>query len=160
MSDVVDKATRSRMMAGIRGRDTKIEVAIRKALWQRGFRYRLPKKVGFQGLPGIPDMVFPRYKAVILTNGCFFHGHDCHLFKWPLQNQERWQKKISGNRLRDRRFALERQRQGWKTLVIWECSMRGRSAVNFDELIRNVESWLQNDPDDCELTGWLQASSR
>lgn len=153
MSDVVDKATRSRMMANIRGRDTKIEVSVRKALWRRGFRYCLPKKVGFHGLPGIPDMVFPRFKAVILTNGCFFHGHDCHLFKLPVQNREKWQQKISENRLRDRKFCLERQRKGWKTLVIWECSMRGRSAVNFDELVRKVEYWLQSDSEDCELAG-------
>ncbi|WP_231884015.1 very short patch repair endonuclease, partial [Alcanivorax sp. HI0044] len=79
MVDVVDKATRSRMMAGIKGKDTKPEILIRSELHRRGFRFRKNVK----DLPGKPDIVLPKYKAVIMVNGCFWHGHECHLFKWP-----------------------------------------------------------------------------
>ena len=79
MVDVVDRKTRSRMMSGIRGKNTKPELLIRKGLHARGFRFRLHDK----RLPGKPDLVLPKYSAVIFVHGCFWHGHDCHLFKWP-----------------------------------------------------------------------------
>ena len=84
MADVVDKATRSRMMAGIKGKDTKPEMLIRSELHRRGFRFRKNVKE----LPGKPDIVLPKYKAVIMVNGCFWHGHECHLFKWPATRPE------------------------------------------------------------------------
>lgn len=153
MIDIVDSATRSRMMSRIRGRDTKIEIAVRKALWHRGFRYRLPRKAGYHGLPGIPDMVFPRYGAVILTHSCFFHGHECPLFRMPTQNRTKWEQKIYGNRARDRKFALRRKQLGWKTLTIWECAMRGKSALNFEELVVQTERWLLDAKSDAEIYG-------
>jgi DNA mismatch endonuclease (patch repair protein) len=79
MADIVDKATRSRMMAGIRGKNTKPELLVRRALHAEGFRFRLHVK----DLPGKPDIVLPRYKAVIFVHGCFWHGHECTHFKWP-----------------------------------------------------------------------------
>ena len=97
MTDVVDRETRSRMMAGIRGKDTKPELTIRKAIHARGFRYRIHDR----RLPGKPDMVFPRYRAVILVNGCFWHGHNCHLFKWPSTRVDFWKTKIERNREKD-----------------------------------------------------------
>lgn len=153
MSDIVDQSTRSRMMSRIRGRDTKIEVAVRKALWREGFRYRLPRKAGYQGLPGIPDIVLPRYSAVVLTHSCFFHGHDCPLFRMPKQNRMKWEEKIQGNRERDARFATERRQLGWKTLTIWECSMRGKSSLDFDELVIRVTSWIVEEQGDAEISG-------
>ena len=79
MADIVDATTRSRMMSGIRGKNTRIEVMVRKALFARGFRYRLhnPK------LPGRPDIVLPKYRAAVFIHGCFWHGHNCRYFKWP-----------------------------------------------------------------------------
>ena len=97
MTDVVDSKTRSRMMSNIRDRNTKPEIKIRQALHAKGFRYRLHDKK----LPGKPDLVFPKYKAVIQINGCFWHGHSCPLFKWPLTRVEFWQNKIGGNIKRD-----------------------------------------------------------
>ena len=79
MPDIVDSATRSRMMAGIRSTNTRPEVTIRKALHAKGFRYRLH----LRNVPGKPDMAFPRYRAALFVNGCFWHGHDCHLFRLP-----------------------------------------------------------------------------
>ena len=94
MVDVVDTATRSRMMAGIRGTNTKPELLLRKGLHAQGFRFRLHST----GLPGKPDIVLPRHHAVVFAHGCFWHGHNCHLFKWPSTRPEFWQAKIERNR--------------------------------------------------------------
>ena len=91
MPDIVSPEVRSRMMSGIRGRDTKPELVLRRGLHALGFRYRISPK----DVPGKPDMVFPRYHAVILAHGCFWHGHDCHLFRWPSSRREFWRAKIS-----------------------------------------------------------------
>ena len=93
MVDVVTPEKRSAMMSGIKGKNTKPEFIVRKALFKRGFRYTLHNK----NLPGKPDLVFARYKAVVFVNGCFWHGHNCHLFKWPKSNPEFWKEKITNN---------------------------------------------------------------
>lgn len=140
MVDVVDKATRSRMMAGIRGKDTKPELIIRKALHKAGFRYRLH----YKKLPGKPDLVFPKYRALIQINGCFWHGHNCHLFRLPSTRTEFWKKKIEGNIERDCRNLDACHLQGWRTLVIWECALKGKEKLNMDELMNEIGSWILN----------------
>ena len=97
LTDIVDEQTRSRMMAGIRSRNTRPELIVRKGLHARGFRYRLHAR----GLVGRPDMVFRKYGAVIFVHGCFWHGHDCSLFRLPGTRSDFWQKKIGRNRERD-----------------------------------------------------------
>ncbi|MBO0346685.1 DNA mismatch endonuclease Vsr [Roseibium sp. CAU 1637] len=138
MADIVDQKTRSRMMSGIRGKDTKPEIRIRKALFARGFRYRLHHK----GLPGKPDLVFPRLKAVIFVNGCFWHMHDCALFKWPSTRVEFWRAKLEGNRRRDEVVHQQISELGWRQLTVWECSMKGRGRLEFDIVINEIERWL------------------
>lgn len=138
MVDIVDKATRSKMMSGIRGKNTKPELLIRKALHNRGFRYRLHSA----NLPGKPDLVFPRYNAVLFVHGCFWHGHNCKLFKLPATHTEFWQEKISANKIRDFRQLDELHAKGWRTIVVWECTTRGVSAALFDKLIDRIASWL------------------
>ena len=121
MADIVSKETRSRMMSGIRGKDTKPEIELRHALFARGFRYRLHVK----RLPGTPDIVLPRWRTVVFVHGCFWHGHDCEYFKLPATNRDFWVKKISGNRTND---ILQRKvlaHGGWAVVTVWECSMRG-----------------------------------
>ncbi|WP_431099172.1 very short patch repair endonuclease [Polaromonas aquatica] len=120
MADVVDTATRSRMMSGIKGKDTKPEVFLRKELHARGFRYRL----GGCGLPGKPDLTFPARRIVIFVHGCFWHCHDCKYFKWPGSNQEFWQQKLQGNSARDKRVKQLLQKLGWRVLTVWECELR------------------------------------
>ena len=95
--DVHDKATRSRNMAAIRGSDTKPEMMIRRGLHARGFRFRLHDRK----LPGRPDLIFPRHRAVLFVHGCFWHGHGCHLFKWPSTREDFWRQKIGANVARD-----------------------------------------------------------
>lgn len=120
MADVVDKKTRSRMMSGIRAKDTQPELYLRKSLHAQGFRFRIHVK----DIPGKPDIVLPKYRALIVIHGCFWHGHDCHYFKLPATNTNFWKTKIDSNRKRDR-MALSRQhRDGWRCLVIWECAIR------------------------------------
>lgn len=127
MTDVVDKATRSRMMAGIRGKNTKPEMIVRKALHARGFRFRLHVK----DFPGKPDIVLPRYKTVIFVHGCFWHRHqDCKYCYIPKTNLEVWNKKFSDNIMRDKINIESIQRIGWNVYIIWECELNNESAIN------------------------------
>lgn len=121
-------------MSRIRGTDTKIEQAIRKGLHILGLRYRL----GGAGLPGKPDLVFPRYRTVVFVHGCFWHGHDCHLFRLPKTRTEFWRQKIEGNRERDARVIRNLEAAGWRVLVVWECGWRGQPATARDALVRRL----------------------
>ncbi|WP_417496207.1 very short patch repair endonuclease [Maricaulis sp.] len=138
MNDVVDSATRSRMMSGIKGKNTKPELMIRSGLHRLGFRFRLHSK----DLPGKPDLVFAKYRAVIFVNGCFWHGHDCALFKWPSTRPEFWRAKIEGNRLRDSRSLEAIRDAGWRDAVIWECALKGRHRMPDEEVIKRLKIWL------------------
>ncbi len=113
MADVHDAPTRSRNMAAIRGKDTRPEMIIRRGLHARGFRFRLHAA----GLPGKPDLVFPKYRAVVLVNGCFWHGHECSMFRWPSSRQEFWKEKITGNKRRDLANLEGLADAGWRTCV-------------------------------------------
>lgn len=108
------------MMSGIRGTNTAPEIFLRKALHAQGFRYRL----GGAGLPGRPDLVFPRLRTVIFVHGCFWHRHECNYFKWPRSNPEFWRNKLEGNVLRDIKNKKALQRLGWRVLTVWECELR------------------------------------
>ena len=120
MTDIVDAATRSRMMAGIQGKNTQPELFLRKALHAMGFRYRL----GGKGLPGKPDIVFPKKHIAIFVHGCFWHMHECKYFKWPATNSQFWREKLDGNVQRDKRVTVELQSKGWTVLTVWECELR------------------------------------
>lgn len=149
MPDVVDAPTRSRMMSGIRGRDTKPELLIRKGLHARGYRYRLHPRT----LPGKPDLAFPSRKAAIFIHGCFWHGHGCPLFKWPSTRAEWWRAKIEGNRARDRAVRAELAGMGWRQLRVWECALKGRRRRDPDALLDLVADWLDGCDPDCEAGG-------
>ena len=118
--DAVDRTTRSRMMAAIRSKDTGPEVALRRSLFRFGYRYRLHHR----DLLGKPDMVFPKYRAVVFVNGCFWHHHECRDVKIPATRRAWWRKKLKGNRKRDGAVLKALQDMGWRTLVVWECSIR------------------------------------
>jgi DNA mismatch endonuclease, patch repair protein len=122
------------MMAGIKSKDTKPEVFLRKALHAQGLRYRL----GGCGLPGKPDLVFPSRKAVVFVHGCFWHRHECEHFKWPSTNQVFWKKKLDANATRDIRVAEELKKLGWKVVVVWECQLKKTRYVHANEATANV----------------------
>lgn len=149
MTDVVDKKTRSRMMSGIRAKDTKPELLIRKALFARGFRYRIHDK----RLPGKPDLVFPKYNAVIFVHGCFWHRHKCHLFKWPSTRPEFWKSKINRNVEVDKNNYTSLKNNGWRILTIWECSLKGKSRLKLDNVINETEKWLVEENTDKIIRG-------
>ncbi|MBL8199775.1 MAG: DNA mismatch endonuclease Vsr [Chromatiales bacterium] len=140
MTDIVDRTTRSRMMAGIRGKDTRPELVIRKGLHKAGFRYRLHDK----SLPGRPDLVLPRYKALIFINGCFWHGHKCAIFKWPSTRTAFWRDKIRGNAERDSRNRRLCTSAGWRVLTIWECSLKGPGRLGPASAVIATSTWLRS----------------
>jgi len=116
--DNVDKATRSRMMSCIRGKDTKPELVVRSLAHRLGFRFRLHRR----DLPGSPDMVFPARKKVVFVHGCYWHRHPgCRLAYIPKSNVEFWSQKFEGNVIRDANALASLKERGWDPLVIWEC---------------------------------------
>ena len=109
------------MMAGIRAKNTTPEIAVRKALFAAGFRFRVHRK----DLPGNPDIVLSRRKVAIFVHGYFWHQHpNCRYAKMPKTNQEFWAEKLRKNVLRDQQTKMELLRLGWRVLVVWECLTR------------------------------------
>ncbi len=125
------------MMSGIRGKNTKPELLIRKALHARGFRYRL-----HCDLPGKPDICLPKHRAVIFVHGCFWHGHDCHLFKWPSTRPEFWRDKIERNRAVDAAAERALAEAGWRVAVVWECALKGRTRWPIAKVVEACQGWL------------------
>ncbi len=150
MTDVVDTATRSRMMAGIRTRDTKPEILVRKALFGAGFRFRLHRK----DLPGSPDIVLPGPRIAVFVHGCFWHAHaGCHFAKTPATRQEFWRSKLMANVERDARVREALLSAGWRVLVVWECATR--SAIVRDALPELLTRWIAGG----DLSGEFGSSS-
>ena len=144
MTDIVDKATRSRMMAAIGSRNSVPEVVFRRALHARGLRYRLhdPR------LPGTPDLVFPRFGAVCFVHGCFWHRHTgCPYTTTPGTREEFWQAKFRANVARDSRNQEDLLKSGWRVAVIWECALRGqaraKTACEVDRWLRGSDSTFE-----------------
>ena len=146
MTDIVDSQTRSRMMAGIRGKDTKPELALRRSLHALGFRYRLHAK----GILGKPDLVLPKYKAVIFVHGCFWHRHPgCRYASTPATRPEFWASKFSSNVARDSAVRSALLLAGWRVAAIWECALRTEAGV---AAVRGIVSeWLHGDGRELEV---------
>ena len=149
MPDIVSPEARSRMMSGIRGKDTQPELIIRRALHAKGFRYRLHVK----DIPGQPDMVFPRFRSVVFVHGCFWHGHDCSLFRLPATRTEFWRAKIERNRKRDDEVTIMLAESGWRQLVVWECAIKGRGKLPLEAIVSQVSGWIRGAADRLEIRG-------
>lgn len=148
MVDIVSSEKRSQMMAGIKGKDTKPELLIRKALHKKGFRYRIHDK----SLPGKPDIVLPKYKAVIFVHGCFWHAHSCHLFKWPSTKSDFWQAKISRNKELDLINFNKLLDEGWRIGIMWECAVKGKHKHSIEFVTSKITEWLLSDIQVFELS--------
>lgn len=136
-ADVVDSATRSRMMARIRGKDTVVEVAVRRQLHSLGYRFRLHRK----DLPGRPDIVLPRYRTAVFVHGCFWHRHaGCVYATKPATRPMFWQAKFETNVRRDAAAVERLLAGGWSVAVIWECVVSG-DGLGSDDLARLL-AWL------------------
>ncbi|RJQ27687.1 DNA mismatch endonuclease Vsr [Candidatus Parcubacteria bacterium] len=126
MPDIYSKEKRSQIMARVRSSGTKPELTVRQIAHALGYRFRLHRR----DLPGKPDIVFPRYRRLILVHGCFWHGHDgCTKARRPVMNSEFWDRKLSRNRKRDTENAEALRRAGWRILVVWECETKERERL-------------------------------
>lgn len=149
MADIVTPEVRSRMMSGIRGKDTRPEMILRRGLHAAGFRFRLHDR----RLPGRPDLVFPGRRAVLFAHGCFWHGHDCHLFRWPSSRPEFWRAKIDRNREVDQIASSRLAGMGWRSGVVWECALKGRGRLPDGEVIARCAGWLDSTEPLLEIRG-------
>lgn len=149
MADIVPAHVRSRMMAAIRGKDTQPELLVRKALHAAGFRYRLHVRI----LPGKPDLVFPKHSAVIFIHGCFWHGHDCHLFRMPASRTGFWETKIAGNMARDLQVNAHLREAGWRVATVWECALKGRTRLQMNDVTTTLGVWLRGETAELEIRG-------
>lgn len=134
MADIVDRKTRSRMMSGIRGQNTRPELAVRRFLFREGFRYRLHAP----GIPGRPDLVLPRLRAAVFVHGCFWHRHArCKYAYTPRTNAAFWKKKFESNVARDQLVRKQLQKAGWRVHTVWECQIAKSGLVR---LLRGLEA--------------------
>lgn len=132
MADVHSKETRSYNMSQIKGKDTKPEVLVRKFLFSKGLRFRKNDK----RYPGHPDVVLPMYKTAVFIHGCFWHLHEgCRYAKIPSSNVDFWEKKLNGNRDRDKRNKDMLEEMGWRVITVWECQLKKDQR---DETLKNL----------------------
>ena len=136
--DTVDKETRSKIMSSVGQKDTSPETLLRSALHRAGLRYRLHDKK----LPGSPDLVFPRFRAVIFVHGCFWHSHGCYRSTIPKSRRRFWESKFRANRSRDERDSALLRKRGWRVLVVWECALIGKQAMLPNEVVELIRFWL------------------
>ena len=158
MADVHDKQARSRNMAAIKSRDSKAELFVRQGLHRLGLRFRLHDR----RLPGTPDLVFPKYRAVVFVHGCFWHRHDCYFFKWPETRAEFWQQKIGRNVNNDEAAIAELRARGWRVAVVWECALKGRHRLDGQQVIWSLATWIRSDRVSLDVRGtddWSKLSS-
>lgn len=135
MPEKISQEVRSRMMSGIRGRDTKPELQVRKYLHAEGYRFRLFRK----DLPGRPDIVLPKWKTVVFVHGCFWHGHlGCPLFRIPKTRTEFWTNKIGRNSQRDQEAIQKLLDLRWRVAVVWECALRADTQTTLNALVEFV----------------------
>jgi len=132
MVDVVDRATRSRMMSGIRGKDTRPELIVRSYLHRAGLRFRLHAK-----LPGKPDLVLPKYRTIVFVHGCFWHRHaGCRYATVPTNNAAFWKEKFASNVQRDAKVKAQLEEMGWRVLVVWSCQLSERDLAQLATTVK------------------------
>lgn len=149
MADVVSSEVRSKMMSGIRGKNTKPELLIRKGLHKKGFRYTLHRS----DLPGKPDLTLAKYNAVVFVHGCFWHKHNCHLFKKPSTRVEFWESKLEKNVIIDSKAVEALTRAGWRIAIVWECALKGKHKRDIDYVIDKCNAWLLSKKKYLEIKG-------
>lgn len=143
MTDIFSKSKRSAIMSKIPSKNTKPEIVLRKALFAKGYRYR----INYKKLPGKPDIVLSKYKTVIFVNGCFWHSHinckDAHL---PKTNTEFWKNKIDQNVERDTKNIQQLSDLGWNIITVWECEIKKKNIdILLNSIITRLEQKIIND---------------
>ena len=140
MSDSISPEHRSWNMSRIRGKDTKIEVMVRKYLFAKGYRFRKNDK----RYPGKPDVVLPKYHTVIFVNGCFWHHHEgCKNATMPKTRTEFWQEKLGKNVANDKKNIRLLQEAGWNVITLWECELEEDFEGRMEKVIYNLPSCIK-----------------
>lgn len=138
-------------MARVGQKNTGAEMILRRALHRIGLRYRLHER----SLPGSPDIVFPRFKAVLFVHGCYWHSHGCYRSTVPKSSREFWTSKFETNRLRDERSRKRLAAEGWRVLTVWECALRGKLSFPIEDIVEVVSIWLRSQSQIDEIDGRL-----
>lgn len=149
MADVLTSEQRQLNMSRIKGADTKPELLVRKQLFSEGFRYRLH----CSELPGKPDIVLPKYRCVVFINGCFWHGHECELFKIPKTRTEFWVEKITKNKQRDTQALEKLQLSDWRICLVWECALKGKRKLQEDEITKMLSEFILSNREHLDISG-------
>lgn len=132
MADVFSKLKRSEIMSKVKNKHTAPEITVRSALHRAGLRFRL-----HTDLPGTPDVVLPKFKAVVFVHGCLWHGHaNCRRAKLPATNRAFWIQKIERNKRRDSNAKRALHRLGWRTFIVWQCDISPGTMSQLSERIR------------------------
>ena len=147
--DTVNKSTRSYIMSRVGQKDTGPELLLRSSLHLAGLRYRLHDR----GLPGSPDLVFPRFHTVVFVHGCYWHSHGCYRSTVPKSRHEFWAEKFEANRSRDQRNLRLLRESGWRVLTVWECAVKGKTARTSFDIADMVKAWLVSSDDVGEIAG-------
>lgn len=138
MADTISKEHRSRVMASVRQMNTKPELLVRRSLHAQGFRFRLHDR----SLPGSPDIVLPKHRAIVMVHGCFWHGHGCRRRSLPITNSDFWCAKIERNVARDAGVVTSLEAKGWRVLTLWECAVLSRADVR-DHALAATCDWIK-----------------
>jgi DNA mismatch endonuclease, patch repair protein len=139
--DTVTPAVRSKIMASVGQKNTGAEILLRTALHRLGLRYRLHER----SLPGSPDLVLPRFNAVVFVHGCYWHSHGCYRSTVPKTRKRFWTTKFAANKTRDAKKKAELLKRGWRVLTVWECTLSGKTAKPIASLAKRVETWLNSE---------------
>lgn len=147
MADRLTPKQRQLNMRRVRARNTKPELTVRSLLHAKGLRFRLHRA----DLPGRPDIVLPRHRTALFVHGCFWHGHDCSLFRMPATRTEFWSAKISGNQRRDKNAVEALTAADWRSLWVWECALRGRYRLTAGEVSEEMLAFVLSDTGFAEI---------
>lgn len=149
MGDRLTIEQRRLNMSRVRSKDTSPETIVRRLLHSLGYRFRLHR----QDLPGTPDIVLPRHRVAIFVHGCFWHGHDCPLFRMPATRTDFWSSKIEANRTRDKSARSALLNLGWRTITVWECAVRRRWRLAPFELAETVTNFVEDSSTESQIEG-------
>lgn len=155
MVDKLKAEDRSRLMARVRQKDTKPEIFVRRILHRSGLRFRLQSKQ----LPGSPDIVMKRWKKAIFVNGCFWHGHDCHLFKLPATRTDWWKNKVADNRSRDLRATHDLIASNWRVITVWQCAITGKDRLVDSEFTSTLLEAVKSSVAHIEIRGVIRSKN-
>lgn len=147
--DTVDRQTRSKIMASVGQKDTGAELLLRRAVHKLGLRYKLHDR----SLPGSPDLVFPRFHAVVFVHGCYWHSHGCYKSTVPKSSRVFWTEKFTANSERDERNIRLLMQRGWRVMIVWECALLGKTALPPHEVIEEVRVWLHGTDSRKQISG-------